>query len=334
MSAWLSADHPSHPRYWPVWFGFGLLRGLTWLPTRLLPAVGRPLGWILYIVLPRRRRIAAVNLAVCFPETSRQWQRRTLRRHFEALGIGLLEFGMGWWKPDRALRPAIAIEGEEHLREALQRGKGVILLNGHFTTLELAGRALGLIQPLDVVYRRNENPVVERFLRHHRNHRAEAAIPRDNLRGMIRSLRANHALAYFPDQGLKGRHSLLVPFFSIPAWTTTATARLARASGAAVVPMFLVRGRGRRPYTLYIEPALEDFPSGDPEADTVRVNQILESAIRRAPEQYLWIHRRFKKRPGLPDLYGSVDTPAAAARRATRRRRRRAKQADPPSKPP
>jgi len=230
-----------------------------------------------------------------------------LRRHFESLGMTLIEMGLCWWAPDVRLEPLFEIEGLEHLRAAQQRGKGVIMLTGHFTTLDLGGRFLTMQAPVTAMYRRNENPLFERALRLGRERSAQQAIPKQDIRGMVRALKQNHAIWYAPDQSHRRRHSAVVPFFSVPAATNTATAALARMSGAQVVPFYSLRLPDDAGYRLVIEPAFDDFPSADAAADTLRINRWLEQRIRLAPEQYLWIHRRFKPfEPDQPDPYAGI----------------------------
>jgi len=292
------------PRYWPAWAGLGLL----WLSARTLPyalalGAGRGLGRLAYVFARERRHIAEVNLRLCFPELSAPALQARLRAHFASLGIGLLMTGFAWWASDRKLKPLVEIEGVERLREALGRGRGVILLSAHFTDLEMTGRLLSLHHPFAVMYRRHENPVIERAFQGNRKRRFSAAIPRDDIRRLLRALRDKLPVWYAPDQSYRGPNSTLAPFFGVPAATNTGTARLARVSRA---PVLLFTGRrlpGAQGYRLTISSPLEAFPSGDPQADAARINGLIEAAVRQAPEQYLWVHRRFKKRPGLPDPY-------------------------------
>jgi len=292
------------PRYWPAWSGLLLL----WLSAKLLPyglalGFGRLLGRLGCRLIPRRRHIAQVNLQLCFPELSETERTRLVRRHFESLGTGLLMSGFAWWASDAKLRPLVRIEGLEHLRQAIAEGRGAILLSAHFTDLELTGRLLSLHHPFAVMYRRHENPVIEQAFSENRRHRFTTAIPRDDIRLMVRTLRNNHAVWYAPDQSFRGANSALVPFFGIPAATNTGTSRLAKVARAPVLLFVGYRLPGSGGYRLVIQPPLQDFPTDDPETDAARINGLIEQAVRQAPEQYLWIHRRFKKREGLADPY-------------------------------
>ena len=296
------------PRYWPTHLALGLMWSLTRLPYSWQIGIGYALGKLLYHLTRYRKHIARVNLALCFPELTESERELLLKQHFTSLGIGLMEIAMAWWMPDNRLKSLVQIEGLENLYQALDNKKGVILLSGHFTTLEIGGRLLSLYTQFHVMYREHKNPVIESVMRGARVSNCGNVIDRRDLRGMLRALKQNHPIWYAPDQDHGIRHGIFVPFFGTPAATTTATARIAEKSGAAVVPFFqarLPRGRG---YQLTLSPALENYPSGDMDADIRRVNTLFEQRIRENPSQYIWVHRRFKTRPaGETSLYNSQD---------------------------
>lgn len=295
------------PRFWGIWLALGALRVVVLMPYPVQASIGRRIGRVALRLASRRRRIAERNLAMCFPDLDQDQRHRLLVGHFESVGMTLIEMALCWWASDSRLHPLYRIEGLEHLREALDRGKGVIMLTGHFTSLDLGGRFLTMQAPVTAMYRRNENPLFDRALRLGRERSAQQAIPKQDIRGMVRALRQNHAIWYAPDQSHRRRHSAVVPFFSIPAATNTATSALARMSGAQVVPFYSVRLPGDAGYRLVIEAPLKDFPSADAAADAARINRWLEQRIREAPEQYLWIHRRFKPfAAGQPDPYDGI----------------------------
>ncbi len=292
------------PRYWPTALLLALLWSLTALPFSTQLALGKLLGHAAYYVLPARRRIAAANLALCFPDLSPAERHALLKRNFVSLGQGVLETAMSWWAPADKLMPLAHIQGLEHLHRAQARGKGVLLLSAHFTTFEIAGRMLAEYIPFHVLYRLHKNALFEHVTRKNRERRFESAIPRHDMRALLRSLKANYPVWYAPDQNYGREHSIFAPFFGIPTSTITATARIAKLSGASVVPFFPRRLEGNTGYLLTLLPALENFPSGDIEQDTARINEIIEAEIRALPEQYLWVHRRFKTRPpGLAAVY-------------------------------
>ncbi|MEJ2480058.1 MAG: LpxL/LpxP family Kdo(2)-lipid IV(A) lauroyl/palmitoleoyl acyltransferase [Acidihalobacter sp.] len=292
-----------HPRHWPTWAAFGMLRLAILLPLPALRTLGRVSGRLYQILGRRRARIARINVDLCFPELSDAERAALVRRHFEAVGIGVFELGLAWWASDRRLRRITTWHGLEHLRTAHAQGKGVILLGVHFTDLEITGRLLSLYQPFAVMYRPHENPVIEWAFSRSRQRRFEAAIPRNDIRQVVRTLKQNLPVWYAPDQSFKGRNSTLAPFFGEPAGTNTATSRLAKISSADTLLFCGYRLPGKQGYRLVIHPPLDDFPSEDIQQDATRINGLIEQAVGYAPEQYLWIHRRFKKRKVIPDPY-------------------------------
>lgn len=264
--------------------------------------IGRALGWMLAWLAGPRRRVAKRNIALCFPQMSAAQQAELLRESFADLGIGLFEFSRAWFGDVDALAVDVQIEGLQHL-QALQAAKrGVLLVSGHFTTLEVCGRLLTRHVPVAGMYRAHAEPAFEAAVLQGRLKYACAMFKREELRGAIRHLKQGGVLWYAPDQDMRGKEAVFVPFFDIPASTITATHQLARLSGAAVVPFFHRREGGR--YVLRIGAPLENFPSTDVVADTAAVSREIETMVREAPSQYLWIHKRFKTRPeGQPRVY-------------------------------
>jgi KDO2-lipid IV(A) lauroyltransferase len=293
------------PRYWPTWAGLGLLRLLALLPFPALLASGRALGAVLRHLPLRFVRTARRNIELCFPELDERGREQLLNEHFKSLGMALMEVPLAWWITPKQLEKIVRIQGAEHLHAALARGNGVILLTAHFTSLELAGRTLLAIAPVKFLYRPTKNEVLAYALERFRTGYGGRPIPKDDIRAFISALRRNECVWYAPDQSYRKKGAEMVPLFGIPAATNTLTSRLARTTGAAVLPYFLQRLPGSRGYLATIHPPLENFPSESPVSDTARFNRMIEAQVRVAPEQYLWIHRRFK---GLsedyPDYYG------------------------------
>ena len=293
---------PVAPRTWPSWLGIGLAALLARLPWPLQRAAGRGIGRLLRLGWRSRRDVAARNLALCFPELDDGARAALLRDHFDALGIGLFEFARAWWGSVGPLRRGVVIEGLEHLEAARAAGRGAIVVSGHFTTLEACGRMLAERVPLAGMYRPHAQPALEWAVLRGRLRYAAGMFPRDALRPAVRHLKQGGLLWFAPDQDTRRGDSVFVPFFGQPAWSLTSTHQLARMSGAAVFAF----AHARRPdggYTLRVSPALEDFPSEDPVADTARVMAAIEAMVRAAPAQYLWIHRRFKRRPDDTSAY-------------------------------
>jgi KDO2-lipid IV(A) lauroyltransferase len=293
-----------HPRYWGTWLGIGTLRLFEPLPFPLLIALGSALGALLVVLPLSFVRIARRNLELCFPDKSAAERQAILRKHFESVGIGLFETALSWWSSDERIRRLGTMTGQEHLDAALARGRGVILLSAHFTTLEIGARSLTARGPTNIMYRPTSNLVLERFLGRNRSKHAKRAIPRDDVRTLITALKSNEAVWYAPDQAYRKKGAEMVPFFGIPAATNTATSRLARMTNAAVLPYFVERLPGAKGYQLTIMPPLDNFPSDNPAEDARRFNELIEAHARHVPAQYLWIHRRFKGlSPDYPNYY-------------------------------
>jgi Kdo2-lipid IVA lauroyltransferase/acyltransferase len=293
------------PRYWLTWAGIGLLRLLALLPFPALLATGRVLGALLRHLPISFVRTARRNIELCFPELDAPAREKLLDEHFKSLGMALMEVPLAWWITPAQLAKIVRIEGAENLHAAIARGQGVILLTAHFTSLELAGRTLPAIAPVKFLYRPTKNEVLAYALNRFRTGYGGRPIPKDDIRAFIGALKKNECVWYAPDQSYRKKGAEMVPLFGIPAATNTLTSRLARMTGAAVLPYFLQRLPGAQGYLATIHPPLENFPSDCSVSDTERFNRMIEAQVRIAPEQYLWIHRRFK---GLtadyPDYYG------------------------------
>lgn len=295
-----------HPRFWPLWLGLGLLWLLVQLPYPLLLRLGRLVGAVMYRAAGSRRAIARRNLELSFPELEPEQRERLLRENFASTGIALFEMAMSWWWPQPRLQRLAHIEGLEHLRQAQAEGQGVILMALHFTTLEIGAALLGQHHTIDGMYREHKNPVFDFVQRRGRErHNPDAtAIEREDVRAMLKVLRAGRAIWYAPDQDYGRKQSLFVPLFGVQAATVTATTKFARLGRARVVPFTQERLADGSGYRLMIHPPLEDFPGESDEADCLRINRWVETSVRANPEQYLWAHRRFKTRPvGESSLY-------------------------------
>jgi Kdo2-lipid IVA lauroyltransferase/acyltransferase len=291
------------PKYWPTWIGLGAMRGLELLPFGAQRQVGAVIGSLIRRLPLAYVRIAQRNIELCLPKLSAQESGRLVDGHCRSLGLGLCETATSWWSSDARVHGLAEVQGLEHLQSALQLGRGAILIGGHFTTIEIATRILGTVVPLNVLYRPTKNALLAHTM--HRSFcRHGKPIAHDDIRGMVRALKRNEAVWYAPDQSYRNKGAAMVSFFGIPAATTTATSRLARISGAQVLTYFPERLPAGG-YRLVIGAPLKDFPSADVVQDAQRFNALLEAQILRVPEQYLWVHRRFKGLTGdYPDYYG------------------------------
>ena len=287
----------------------GVLRLLCLLPHRAALAMGRAIGRLAHRLGGSRRAIVRRNIELCFPELTPDERDALAFEHFEALGMMLIEMGLGRWAGDKHLASITTIKGLEHLHDAVEKGQGVILLAAHFTTIEVSGRVLAMNSPpFDGVYRKNRSAFITELQRSGRERTVANTIEKRDIKKMIRSLRAGRPVWYAPDQSYNRKGAEIIDFFGVPAMTTTATATLARLGKAVAIPFFPRRLQDGS-YEMTLLPPFENFPSDDPVADARRYNKVLEEHIRTCPEQYFWIHRKFKD---LPDDYPNYYSDLAA----------------------
>lgn len=300
--------HPAHPRNWTQSLTIALLWLLGSLPWRWSIAIGSGLGRAAYYVARERRYVARRNLELCFPERSSHERERMLRQNFAYTGRGIAELALAWFGGTKVDRIPCTYRGFEHLRAALDRGQPVILLSGHFCCLELAARFFGLHAKAAGIYKPiKKKPLLDRVMRDARGRNTAAVVSRTDVRGILRLMRTATPIWYAGDQHMKKVERVFAPFFGIPTATTTGLPRLAQLGKALVLPTFYNVDPTGKGYEITIEAPLDDYPSEDVLADVTRMNSVLESAIRRHPTQYFWVHRRFKKRPrdtprAYPDL--------------------------------
>lgn len=287
-----------------VRIGIALLWLLHFLPLWLLNPLGQGVGWLFYRLGKTRRNIVRTNLRLCFPELTVAAREDIARRHFRILGRAFLEHGIFWWASARRIRRLVRIEGAEHL--AALHGQAVILLAPHFVGLDMGGVRLSIERQLASMYAKQKNPVIDALLlRGRQRFNATRLFSRkDNVRAVIKVLRAGLPFYYLPDMDLGRRDSVFVPFFGVAAATITAPARLARMAQAKLVPTVTQALPGSAGYILRIYPPLEHFPSDDVVQDTRAINAFIETRVCEMPEQYFWVHKRFKTRPeGESALY-------------------------------
>lgn len=292
------------PSLIPVWFSVGFLWLLHWLPLALQAAIGNALGWLLSMLPGRRRRIAATNLALCFPDTPEPVRQRWLRQTYQASVRAVLEHGVLWWSSEARQRRLIQIDNPE---AALGDGKRpVIWLAPHFVGLDMGGVLLAMNYQIATMYAPSKNPVSDKMMLHGRSRFASPVLisKSSGIKPILKALKNGQPLYYLPDQD-HGRHNaVFVPFFGVPAATVSALPRLAKLTNAQVIPVTTTQLPGGRGYRVRFYPPWDNYPSGDLEADVARMNSFIEERVRETPEQYLWLHRRFKTRPpGEASLY-------------------------------
>lgn len=299
-----------HPRFWTTWLLLGLMWLVAQLPFRLQLGIGGVLGRLIYIFASRRRHIAETNIALAFPDLSAVQRHAIVKTNFQSTGISLIEIGLSWWGSERRLTPLLHVEGLEHIHAALKEGKGVMLLGGHFTCLIIAGRLLALKLPFNILIKKSRNRLFEAVMHYHRSRQYQGVIDITDMRTMLKAFRNNQVCWYAPDQDLGAEKSVFAPFMGIQTATLKSTAKLAKATDAPVVYIDFERLPVGQGYKLSMHPSMQDFPSGDEVQDARRVNELIERHVYEVPDQYLWIHRRFKTRPeGEPELYGKKGRP-------------------------
>ncbi|AXF59729.1 lipid A biosynthesis lauroyl acyltransferase [Leclercia sp. LSNIH6] len=296
-----------HPRYWLTWAGIGLLWLLVQLPYPLIYRLGCGLGRLAMRFMSRRARIARRNLELCFPEMSEHERDTMVVKNFESVGMGLMETGMAWfWSNKRMARwTEVTGTGMDPVHNLQANKTGVLLIGVHFLTLEIGARMFGMQAPGIGVYRPNDNPVIDWLQTWGRMRSNKSMIDRKDLKGMIRALKSGEVIWYAPDHDYGPTASVFVPFFAVDeAATTTGTWTLARLSNAAIVPFVPRRKPDGKGYELMmLEPECSP-PLDDATTTAAWMNRVVEKCILLAPEQYMWLHRRFKTRPeGVPSRY-------------------------------
>ncbi len=277
---------------------------LHFLPLALLNPIGQGLGLLFYTLGRERREVARTNLRLCFPDINEREREQRLRQHFRAFGRSILERGILWWSSATRIKRIVRIEGEPHW-QALH-GKPVILLAPHFVGLDMGGSRLSIDVQIASMYSKQKHPPVDRLLL---QGRSRFNTPRlfsrqDSVRSVVKAVRGGAPFYYLPDMDFGARDSIFVPFFGVMAATITGVARLARLANARVVPAVTRQLPGGQGYVMTFYPAWENFPTDDIAADTRRVNAFIEERVLEMPEQYYWLHKRFKTRPaGESRLY-------------------------------
>jgi Kdo2-lipid IVA lauroyltransferase/acyltransferase len=277
---------------------------LHFLPLALLAPIGRGFGRLLYLIAIDRRRVALINLRLCFPQWSDAQRREVARRHFRAFGRAVLERGILWWASRRRILRLVRIEGLENWRAVADRP--VIWFAPHFVGLDMGGTRLAAEYRAASMFSRQKDPVLDAILYHGRTRFVMPTLVsrQEGLRPLVRVMRDGAPFYYLPDMDFGARDSVFVPFFGVPAATITGLSRIARLAGAVVVPVITRQLPSGKGYVVEFFPAWDDFPTENVEADVRRMNAFIEARVLEMPEQYHWLHKRFKTRPpGVPRVY-------------------------------
>ncbi len=294
-----------YPRYWPLWMILALLRLLVMLPLPVQHSMGRFLGRQFYRRNEKRRRIARINIDLCFPEMSTEQREQLVLRHFEAYGASIFDLAISWWASSSRLQRLTTVHGMERYQELIGQGQNVVLLTGHLLTVDLCGQYISPLRPGVTMMKPLNNPLLNWMVYRGRRQNGNQVVNREQgMRPMVRFLRKGYTGYFMPDEDFGSPASVFSPFFGVQSWTVTSLSMLARLGNAKVLPVFMHSLPGGRGYELYIDPALENFPSGDDGIDATNMNQALEKGIRRMPEMYAWTFKLFKTRPaGEEALY-------------------------------
>ena len=293
-----------HPRHWPTWIGLGLLYVIAWLPLTWRLGIGALLGRLTWLFARERRYITTINIRLCFPELAQPDQDALVYRCFIENGIGLIETATGWMRPPEHFQHLLIYSGTEHIDAAMAQGRGVLLLGAHYTTLDFTANLLGVAYPFGITYRPHRNPLFDAFMLRGRLRNCNGVFDRYDIRGAFRHLKQNKILWYAPDQDYGPEQAVFAPFFGRQAGTITATTRFAAFNNSPVILLRHHRLTDKRKYVIEFTPVPAPFPSGDLVADATLINQMLETAIRMQPAQYMWMHKRFKTQP-----YGKPQSP-------------------------
>ncbi|WMY96606.1 MAG: LpxL/LpxP family Kdo(2)-lipid IV(A) lauroyl/palmitoleoyl acyltransferase (plasmid) [Arsenophonus sp.] len=287
-----------HPRYWLTWVGLIVLFFLVQLPYPILIKVGFTIGKLSKFFLKRREKITRRNIELCFPFMPLEKKKKLVQDTFSSVGMALVETGIAWFWSDNRIKKIFSVKGISNLQKAISENRGVMLIGVHFMSLELGGRITGLCQPIMAIYRPHNNSVIEWVQTKCRMRSNKAMIKKKYLRIMIKELKNGEIVWFAPDQDYGPNGSVFAPFFGVKqAATTNGTFVVAKLAQPVILTIVLIRNRKNDGYHLIIGSSLTDYPKKNKIEAATYMNKILEKEILRAPEQYLWLHRRFKTRP-------------------------------------
>ena len=301
------------PQYWGIWLALALFMPLIYLPLRWQFKIGKYLGLVIFKLVKRRRNDTLTNFRLIYPEKSEEERFEMSKMVFINAGVGLFESLCAWYRPDVFTRQ-VTVSGLQHVSEAQRQGKAVLLLGAHYTMLDLGGRLTSMFLPVDVVYRPQNNPLMEWFIFNSRTHVYQDQIDHDDMRKLAKNIKDGHIIWYSPDQDFGLKQGVMAPFFGVSAATLTAQRRLAKLGDKKNPPVLIMfhsyretpvdMPKGRHPhYHLSFSPVIDNYPSTDEVADATRVNRLLENYLRIDPTQYMWFHRRFKTQPDGTKYY-------------------------------
>jgi Kdo2-lipid IVA lauroyltransferase/acyltransferase len=280
-----------------VRFGVFVLWLIHFLPFRVIVWIGNGVGLLFYLLGAERRKVGAVNLRLCFPDMSEAERKKILRNHFMMFGRGFIERSILWWGSAEYISRLIRVEGAEHFEA--NKDKPTILLVPHFVGMDTGGQWIAQHSDTVCMYAKQKNAYLSDLIQQKRARFGHQRLysRQEGLRPIIKGLRDGHPFIYPPDQDQGVRDGAFIPFFGVPAATMTSVPRIAKMTGAKVVPAITRVLPGNAGYVLTFYPPWENYPTGDDIADTRYMNEFIEQRVLEMPEQYFWLHKRFKTRP-------------------------------------
>ena len=284
-----------HPKFIPTWILILLMRIGVFIPFRIQVIIGKSIGRLMHPFMHKLRSTAYSNISHCFPDKKQNQVNLLVRRHFEAIGVSFFETANAYYGSDNKIKKLLTINNEKFLSDAIKHEGGIILLCSHFMPLMLGSRALLLKHTIANIYRPQNNKLFDKVMVKGYKKNGAVMIKSTDTRSIIKAINNSLPIWYAPDQDLGKTNSVFAPLFGIQTATASATARLAKNNNTRVIPYSFIRTNNG--YLMSFEKPISNYPSEDPIKDATITNQILEKQIVKTPEQYLWIHRRFKTRP-------------------------------------
>jgi len=284
-----------HPKFYPTWILILLMKISIHLPYKLQIKLGKVLGKFLFYIASSRRKIAEKNLSLCFPDKNKLQINFLLKKNFEEIGISFFETSNAYFAPNQKIKEKLIVKNEKYLQEAIDNDKSIILLASHFLSLMLGSRALLLKYGIANIYRPQNNQLFDEIMRSSFVKNGAVMIKTKDTRSMLKAIKSKTPIWYAPDQDLGPKNTIFAPFFNITTATVSATSRLAKNSNTVVIPYHFNRQKDN--YIMEFLKPLRSYPTKDPIKDVSKTNAILEKQILKYPDQYLWIHKRFKTRP-------------------------------------
>ena len=294
-----------HPKFYPTWILILLMKISIHLPYKFQIELGKVLGKFLFYVASSRRKIAEKNLSLCFPDKNKLQINFLLKKNFEEIGISFFETANAYFANNQKIEEKLIVKNEKYLQEAIDNDKSIILLASHFLSLMLGSRALLLKYGIANIYRPQNNQLFDEIMRSSFVKNGAVMIKTKDTRSMLKAIKSKTPIWYAPDQDLGPNNSIYAPFFNIQTATVSATARLAQSDNTVVLPYHFNR-QGNK-YIMEFQRPLKPYPTKNPLKDASKTNSILEKQILKFPDQYLWVHKRFKTRPdGESDYYKNL----------------------------